>query len=417
MNPWLDVDYGQNDHWTNFPNETQNEYIRYQHNQIAEDLLNRYGRDNNVRNPNKGYIDKSGVDTDRVADPDYGNQFRATVEVVYSGACYELYDSYSRYFECMFLRPVNFYPFEIVWEIAPDAVNTGTYFDFMDFLEQEKKENHHFKTKQNTFFAFYDWRNYDLIRDNDATQSDKRGFYNAQATPQGMYDYSHTNKGNGTNIPRVVLWSYYDVMLDNGHDGTIQWVSGDIQNGFGWTNTLVKSIRTDIDDPDEWAKKINDAGGIDTPEGRQIISQMPLAASRVDGRIGPDDFKMNQGLDLTVSTNYSNGSTSTGPVARNFLHYQNTQNNVREFHLYVPIYWSYVLGSSDFMQKANPGDLSNRAAGLPRYTDNSSTTTTAEKYDYFRNGLVIDATNGTVQDEATAMTYGVITIIHTVKNN
>ncbi|MBR0048857.1 MAG: hypothetical protein IJP74_06005 [Prevotella sp.] len=406
MNPWLDVDYGQTDHWTNFPNETQNEYIRFQQNQIAEDILNYKGRKNDV----------NSAHTARVATRELGEMeaFRAYIEVVYAGACYELYDNNSRYFNTIFERPVNFYPFQIVWEVAPDAVNTGTYFDFMDFLEQEKKDNHHFKTKQNTFFAFFDWRNYDLIRDNDATQSDKRGFYGGAATPQGMYDYSHTNKGNGTNVPATVLWSFYDVMLDNGHDGTIQWVSGDIQNGFGWTNTLVKAIRTDIGDP------MSDADAYNltlTAAGRETIAKLPLAASRVDGRIGADDFKVNQGLDLTVSTAYSNGNT--GPVARTFLHYQNTQNNVHDFHLFVPIYWSYVLGSSDFMFKNNDWTISgitNRALGLARYTNNPATTTTAEKYDYFRTGLAIDATNGVVQDEVPAMTYGVITIKFTKDN-
>jgi hypothetical protein len=423
MNPWLDKDYGQNDlsPWT--PNEVDNEYIRFQQNQIAEDILNYKGRKLDKYNGFGGGNASNG----RAASRELGEMeaFRAYIEVVYSGACYELYDKNTRYFNAIFERPVNFYPFHIVWETAPDAVNTGVYFDFMDFLEMQDNSNKHFSSKKNTWFAFFDWRNYDLIRDNDATQSDKRGFYNGNATPNVMYKYDFTNKGNNTAaIQKAALWSYYDVMLDNGHDGTIQWVSGDIQNGFGWTNTLVKAIRTDIGDPmtDEEAILLTR-----TAAGREIISQLPLAASRVDGRIGTDDGKPNQGLDLTVSNTTTSSKAVTGPVARTFLHYQNGEMNLHDFHLFVPIYWSYVLGSSDFMVKANNAPTlgnPNRAVGLPRYTGYDEalpktqlnpTATLDERYDYFRTGLAIDANDGTALD-VPAMTYGVITIKFTVEN-
>ena len=321
-------------------NPVNNEYIRMQENEIAEDIMN-YKTLNRNNKREVGELE----------------MFSAYIECVYAGACYEMYDKFENvyntaYFNVRFQRPVNFFPLDV--EAFLDAENSGTYLNFMDFLEQGSTK--HFQPNANTTFAFHDWRWYPIIRDLGTSCSTFNG---ANAVPAKVYKLNENKQ--------FVLWSYYNVLLNTTtladgselHNGSPQW-------GYIYTKDLIRYIRTDAG----LAKR--DRLDPDTPEGRAAIHALPLAASRKYGII-PDDGLGNAGLNLALGEDAS---------TKGLLHYQNNKGNTEDFHLYVPIYWHYVLGESDFWQ-------------FP---------TSASGWDYFCTGAPFDDP---------AMTYGVITVKYT----
>jgi len=361
--------------------DVNNEYIRFQENEIAEDILNY-----------KTLVPTNYADRSKGFDKEIGEKemFSAYLEVVYNGACYELYDKYNdihntAYFNVRFMRPINFYPLPV--DAFVDASNSGCYIDFMDFLEWNSNSNKHYKKNANTVYAASDWRSFNMIRDNGTSHATYNG---GNAAPSPLYNRDKVIiPATGENL---VLWGYYRLYLNSDgdtHPGKLfadYNHTGNRQSVYKFNEKLISLIRTDATLPESQRSIIYPT----TPENRQKIHELPLAGARKYFADVVDDGRGTAGLKLELGNNVAADKDG-------LLHYSNNEGTTQTFHLYVPIYYYYVFGESDYW-------LFN--AGHPQDISMSPWYGSASGFDYFNYGEPFDAP---------ATTYGVITVNVTEK--
>jgi predicted nucleic acid-binding Zn-ribbon protein len=290
-----------------------NNYVRYHENAVAEDILNVVNKWNNF---NDSYYTDPAKAPDENVDTWNPGHFTAYLEVV-AKHCYEIFDPYqTRFFNIRFMRPVYYTKTEI--DLKADAysqiVTTGNVC----------------KTRFTNGFKFSDWRNYTL---------------NYPAT-------SNTDKQNG---------DYYTLRIDNGHDGTIKYYSGGDQNApYGWefvdqaeNQYLLDEIRTDLrynDNVTYRTVEMLDGEGtlkfqyrepidVETLRGRALIETLPVASR------------------YATSGGTSKNADITLYIKDGYLWYDNVNANIDAFNLYVPVYWSYVLGDTHYVPVAGYDQL------------------------------------------------------------
>jgi hypothetical protein len=307
--------------------QPKNEFIQYYWNEAAEDILNY----------------KSHKE---LAE---GATFTAYVQATYNNnPCYEALDpTYSNYFNARFERPVNFDPFIV--KVPVDAVNDGSVINFTDFIFQWKLDkNGKFDTPTITKTAFTDWRDYNIV-------------------PKALLA-SFTSK--------VVWGEYYTIELDGANaamlnlHGTTPFANitvvkgGDPKDpaafkGWKFTDDVRLMIKTDVGLAADQRVALTDPSK---------INALPFADKEA--------LKPNQSLTLEVGTNGQ-------------LIYHNNGANLGNFHLYVPIFWSYVLGDEDSFTKA--------------------------EYTHFRSSITDPGVTGK-QKLVKGMAYGVVEVTYTEGN-
>ena len=236
-----------------------NKYIRYHWNWFAEDILNYMG-----------HKSLGSLET-----------FTAYLMAEYDPCQYAVYGGTDKYFNARFFRPVDCAPLAQT-TAKKDAVNNGVFWEFLPFIEYNKSNK--------WYHAFHDWRDLPCWR-------------------------------TGVNGADRVLWSYYDIKLDNENGAAINYHDGTVAKGdWKFTQALLDEIRTD-----HGIAVTNYDGS--TLAGRLAIEELPLASKWVSTSLAAEE---NQRLDLQIVDGK--------------LYYYNNNSNVKQFNLYVPIHWSYVFG-------------------------------------------------------------------------
>jgi len=288
----------------NWPFTPRNSYIRYQENAVAEDILNCV---DNYDNFNDSYYTDKFESGDINLDFKPGH-FTAYIEVV-AKHCYEIFDPFqTRYFNVRFLRPVYFKS----WSGSITA----------DGYTMDLSTNGNGITKTRVGFEFIDWRNYKLV-----------------------------NKAEGKNASEE-RGEFYTLRIDNGHDGTIAYYKGgDTTAPYDWyffdqaeNQYLLNEIRTDIrynnnvkyriiENTDRSFKyQIREPIDVKTVHGRALVETLPVASR----------YAINNGT-------YGNAELELYTKPDGYLYYQNIQTTTDPFNLYVPVYWSYVLGDTHYV--------------------------------------------------------------------
>ena len=287
------ADVATTDYVTIVETAPQNEFIKYYYNEVAEDLVNYMGRTSD------GYLTSSKQQLGQ------NETFTAYLQAKYVGGCYdynaiELLDpTNSNYFNARFERPVNLYPLQI--NVSRDALDDGAVVKFNDFI---------FKTAKNAakkwYFsksAFTDWRGYYCVPT-----------YNYAEIPADV---------------KKVYGKYYDIELDNANGAATNFhggakfaditIDGDgnVTGGYKFTDDVRKIIKTDVS---------KTADGRATLSDKNAINALPFACNDANGDHEAVKLEVNAAGDLVI---YNNGI------------------NVNNFNLYVPIFYSYVLGDEN----------------------------------------------------------------------
>ena len=294
-----------------------NNYIRYQENAVAEDILNAVPKWDNFTD--SYYTDQLESGDENMAWAP--GHFAAYIEVV-AKHCYEIFDPFqTRFFNVRFLRPVYF--------------NGALAQITADGFTMDLATNTAGITKTRMGFEFRDWRNYKL---QSATGKNATGWTNT----------TNPEKADGTE-----RGEYYTLRIDNGHDGTTPYYNGgDATAPFDWyffdmeqNKYLLDEIRTDINyNNDRTYREVRSLDGnsilyiyrepidVSTIHGRALVETLPVASR----------YASNNGT-------FQNAELELYTKSDGYLYYQNIQSVVDPFNLYVPIYWSYVLGDTHYV--------------------------------------------------------------------
>jgi hypothetical protein len=309
-----------------------NNYIRYQENAVAEDILNAVenvlGADGKVKTYGfQNFTDSYYTDQLESGDENMAwvpGHFTAYIEVV-AKHCYEIFDPYqTRFFNVRFIRPVYFFG--------------GLQTIESDGFTMDLTTNTQGITKTRVGFEFRDWRNYKLQA---ATGKNASGW---------------TNTSNPVNNNGTERGDYYTLRIDNGHNGTTPYYKGaDTTAPYDWyffdmeeNKYLLDEIRTDLYyNNDRTYREVKNLDGsiaylyrepidVSTIHGRALVETLPVASR----------YASNNGT-------FQNAELELYTKPDGYLYYQNIQATVDPFNLYVPVYWSYVLGDTHYVPVNN----------------------------------------------------------------